>query len=393
MSERNLRVAIIGGGIGGLSAAHALLRQGVEVSVHEQAAALGEVGAGVQLAPNGVRLLERYGLGDALESVAVRFQPGSVYRRKDGSAVAPSVISDSSGTGGVFGVHRADLLALLADALPDGTVRTGQRAAAFSQDDDSATVEFENGESVAADVVVGADGIHSVLRAHVVEPSPPTHSGMIAYRGLLPASELPGWSTDTWQVWMGDGKHFLVFPVRRGELINYVGFAPSHEEARESWSAPGDPDRLRAEYVGWDPVVVDLLGKVESTFWWGLYDREPIPRWTNGRLTLLGDAAHPMLPHLGQGANQSIEDGAALAVFLGRAGRDGARPALGAYERLRREHTAQVQAGSRANGRRYDTAVGDVAQRDADIAASSRMRLAIYDHDAEAAAEKALVRA
>ena len=391
MSIRPLRIAVIGGGIGGLAAAHALLRQGIEVTVHEQASKLGEIGAGVQLAPNGFRLLARYGLGDAIGNAAVRFEPGSQYRRKDGSGVAPSVIADSSGKDGVFGMHRADLLGILADGLPSGVIQTGQRGVTFEQDERSGTVGFENGDSVEADVILGADGIHSVLRAHVVKPSTPVHSGMVAYRGLIPAAQLPDWSRTTWQMWMGDGKHFLVFPVRRGTLLNYVGFVPSGEETQESWSAPGDPDRLRGEFAGWDPQVVELLSKVDSTFWWGLYDREPISRWTEGRLTLLGDAAHPMLPHLGQGANQSIEDGAALAVLLGKAGPDDTATALTVYETLRKERAASVQTGSRANGRRYDSTADGAARRDAEIAASEKQRWSIYDYDAEAAAAQELV--
>ena len=155
-------------------------------------------------------------------------------------------------------------------------------------------------------------------------------------------------------MWLGKGKHFLSFPVRSGELINYVGFVPADAEMQESWSAPGDPDVLRREFEGWDPRIETLLSQVEKTFRWALYDREPLPTWTRGRLTLLGDAAHPMLPHLGQGANQSIEDGMALATILALTSRAGVPAALLAYERLRRERVAAVQRGARENGMRYD---------------------------------------
>src|SRR3954464_2398705 len=157
-------------------------------------------------------------------------------------------------------------------------------------------------------------------------------------------------------MWLGTGKPFLVFPVRAGQLINFVGFVPADEEMRESWSAPGDPDRLRAEFAGWDPCIERLLTHVKTTFRWALYDREPLPTWINARLVLLGDAAHPMLPHLGQGANQSIEDGMALATILAHADRASAPQALIAYEQLRRERVAQVQRGARENGLRYDSA-------------------------------------
>jgi salicylate hydroxylase len=156
---------------------------------------------------------------------------------------------------------------------------------------------------------------------------------------------------------------------------------PADEEMKESWSAPGDPDALRGEFAGWDLRIDSLLQQVEMTFRSALYDREPLPTWTKGRLTLLGDAAHPMLPHLGQGANQGIEDGMALATILARADRKTVPAALLAYERLRRERVAQVQRGARENGLRYDSAYADLRVRDAEIAAHAAFRRRLYDHD------------
>jgi salicylate hydroxylase len=182
-------------------------------------------------------------------------------------------------------------------------------------------------------------------------------------------------------MWLGKGRHFLAFPVRGGRLINYVGFVPTDEEMKESWSAPGDPDVLRQAFAGWDPRIRRLLQEVEVTFRWALYDREPLPTWTRRRLTLLGDAAHPMLPHLGQGANQAIEDGMALATILARSDRTTAPSALLAYERLRRERVAQVQRGARENGLRYDSAYSDLGVRDAEITAHAAFRRRLYDHD------------
>ncbi len=233
-------------------------------------------------------------------------------------------------------------------------MHTGHRAVGFEQTEDIARVTFGNGAVAEADVVIGADGIHSELRPFVFPPSAPVFHGTVAYRGLLALDRIPDWPNDRWLMWLGTGKHFLTFPVRHGTLINYVGFVPADQEMTESWSAPGDPDVLRSEFTGWDPRIEGLLAKVEKTFRWALYDREPLPGWTRGRLTLLGDAAHPMLPHLGQGANQSIEDGMALATILSRADRANVQPALQAYERLRRERVAQVQRGARENGMRYD---------------------------------------
>lgn len=381
MAQPRPHVAIVGGGIGGLFAANALIAQGLDVSVFEQAPALGEIGAGVFLTPNSVRHLQRVGLEHAVEKFGARVGPQSRYFRHDGAPIAPVQVTDSSGWNATFGMHRADLVTLLADALPEGVVKSGHRCIAFTQGSETARVSFANGTSAEADVVIASDGIHSELRPFVFPPSRPVFSGSVAYRGLVPHESIADWPTDRWQMWLGTGKHFLAFPVRAGTIINYVGFVPADEEMQESWSAPGDPDVLRREFAGWDPRIEALLRQVRATFRWALYDREPLPTWTNGRLTLLGDAAHPMLPHLGQGANQSIEDGIALATILARANRSTAPAALLAYEGLRRERVAQVQRGARENGMRYDSAYSDLGVRDAEIAAHAAFRRQLYDHD------------
>jgi salicylate hydroxylase len=381
MAEKRLNIVIVGGGIGGLFAAKALIAHGLGVTVYEQAPALSEVGAGVFLTPNSVRQLDRVGLGPAVEKWGSRVGPGSHYFRHDGAPIAPVQVTDSSGWNATFGMHRADFVEFLAKSLPPDVVRTGHRAVSFAQDKNGARVTFTNGAIVEGDIVIAADGIHSELRPFVFPPSAPVFHGSVAYRGVLPRERVPDWPTDRWQMWLGKSKHFLAFPVRAGALINYVGFVPADEEMKESWSAPGDPDVLRAEFAGWDPRIEQLLSQVQKTFRWALYDREPLPVWTKGRLTLLGDAAHPMLPHLGQGANQSIEDGMAMATILAKANRGTAPAALLAYERLRRERVAQVQRGARENGMRYDSAYSDLGVRDAEISAHAAFRKRLYDHD------------
>ena len=382
-----LRVTIVGGGIGGLFAANALAAQGLEVAVYEQTPALGEIGAGVFVTPNSVRHLQRIGLGAAVERVGARVGPGSHYFRHDGAPIAPVQVTDSFGWNATFGMHRADFVELLAKALPAGIVHTGHRCSGFAQDGESARVFFANGASAEADVVIGADGIHSELRPHVFPPSRPVFHGSVAYRGLVAHARIPHWPIDRWLMWLGQGKHFLAFPVRAGELINYVGFVPADQEMKESWSAPGDPNVLRAEFSGWDPRIEGLLRHVEKTFRWALYDREPLPTWSKGRLSLLGDAAHAMLPHLGQGVNQAIEDGMALATILSRADRKTAPTALLAYEKLRRERVAQVQRGARENGMRYDSAYSDLGVRDAEIKAHAEFRKRLYAYDVVPEAE------
>jgi salicylate hydroxylase len=381
MVQSRPSVAIVGGGIGGLFAANALAAQSIPVAVYEQAPAIGEVGAGVFLTPNSVRHLHRIGLGPEVEKWGARVGHESRYFRHDGTPIAPVQVTDSAGWNATFGMHRADLVEMLANALPAGTVHTAHRCTGFDQDDSMARVLFANGERIEAEIVIAADGIHSELRPHVFGASKPVFSGSVAYRGLVPHERIPHWPTDRWQMWLGQGRHFLAFPVRAGKLINYVGFVPTDEEMKESWSAPGDPGVLRAAFAGWDPRIRELLNEVQMTFRWALYDREPLPIWTRQRLSLLGDAAHPMLPHLGQGANQSIEDGMALATILARTDRATAPRALQVYERLRRERVAQVQRGARENGLRYDSANSDLGVRDAEIVAHAAFRKRLYDHD------------
>jgi salicylate hydroxylase len=384
MAIGSLHVVVVGGGIGGLFAANALLAHGLKVSLYKQAPALGEVGAGVYLTPNAVRQMQRVGLGPAVEKWGALVGPKSKYFRHDGSPIAPVQVTDASGWNANFGMHRADLVDLLAAALPAGVVHCGHRAVGFEQDGDAARVRFANGASAQGDLVVGADGIHSELRPHVFPPSAPVFHGTISYRGLVPRERLPDWPMDRWEMWAGPAKqlkHFLVFPVRHGAMVNYVGFVPTDEAMKESWSAPGDPDVLRREFAGWDARIARVLAQVDRCFRWALYDREPLPTWSKGRLTLLGDAAHPMLPHLGQGANQSIEDGMALATLLARVENARVPAALLAYERLRRERVAEVQLGARKHGLRVDSMVEDLAKRDAELAAHARFRAQLYSYD------------
>ena len=381
MADDQLHIIIVGGGIGGLFAANALLAQGLRVSVYEQAPALGEIGAGVFVTPNSMRQLQRVGVGPAVEKWGARVGAKSRYFRHDGTPIAPVQVTNSSGWNATYGMHRADFVNLLAAALPAGIVHTGHRGVGFEQDAGEARVTFANGAVASADIVIGADGMHSALRPFAAPVSQPVFSGSVAYRGLVPRELVPDWPIDAWQMWLGHGKHFLAFPVRAAQLINFVGFVPADQEMRESWSAPGDADALRAEFAGWAPDIEGLLKQVPLTFRTALYDREPLPIWTKGRLTLLGDAAHPMLPHLGQGANQSIEDGMALATILAGVTRATVPDALRAYEKLRRERVADVQLGARKNGLRYDSAYSDLGTRDAEIVAHATFRKQLYDHD------------
>jgi salicylate hydroxylase len=384
MSSNPLRVAVVGGGIGGVAATLALLRRGLDVHLYEQAPALSEVGAGVAIQPNGARMLRALGVGDGIARFGARWADPQ-FRYPDGRFAASMWPPELASSIEFYGFHRADLLALFVDQLPAAIVHTGHKCIGFEQDDSEATVTFANGARVAADVVIGADGIHSILQQHVVEPSRPRFSGQVAHRGIVSAASI-SWQPGAMRNWLGEGKHFLVFPVRGNTLVNYVAFVTTEEQTRESWSQPGDPAALAREFAGWDPKVEAILAKARHTFRWGLYDREPLAKWTSGRLTLLGDAAHPMLPHAGQGANQAIEDGVALAAILARADRASAPRALAIYEKLRRERTASVQQRSRLNLARYYQAG---PERDKALGTQHQERAWIWNYDAQAEASAA----
>jgi salicylate hydroxylase len=382
-----LTAAVVGGGIGGLAAAAALRRAGIEASVYEQAPALGEVGAGVLLGPNSVRLLHRLGLAGAIDETGGWVGEGSTYYRHDGTRVAPVMTTDSAGRALMYGMHRADLIDVLRRAVPGDRIHPGHRAVSFDQDARTARVRFENGTIAQADVVIAADGIHSAMQRFVTAQAMPVFSGQVSYRGVLETARVPGWPARVFQVWMGEGRHIIVFPLRAGRLLNFVCFVPADSQMRESWSAPGDPDALRAAFEGFAAPVTGLLRQIDSTFWWGLYDREPLAEWTRGRLALLGDAAHPMLPHLGQGANQGIEDAFAVAAVLKDAAPANVPAALRHYARVRRRRTDVVQANSRVSGQRYDTVNRTADSRDRELMDTRTLRAWLYDYDVEAEPE------
>jgi salicylate hydroxylase len=383
-----LRVAVIGGGIGGMAVANALHRRGIAVHLYEQAAAFTEVGAGIVLQPNGLRMLRRLGFGEELARLAAPWLD-SRFLRADGSYAASMWPADLSRRIEFYGIHRADLLGMLKDRLPSGIAKAGFKCIGFEQDDSGAVITFQNGGRIEADAVIAADGIHSWLQQFVVASSAPTPSGTVAYRGVVPAQCLQ-WPAGAMRIWLGAGKHFLVYPVRAGTLLNCAGYVQADEEMKESWSAPGDPRALAREFSNFDPMVGSVIGKITSTFRWGLYDREPLSTWVHGRLALMGDAAHPMLPHSGQGANQAIEDAVTLAALLSRCDRSSVPKAFQTYEALRRDRCARVQRGSRVNGARFDAKEHELAERDQMLAAQVEERAWVWNYDAELEAERAL---
>src|SRR5215213_10230873 len=371
-----MRLAVVGAGIGGLTTALCLLDAGFsDVTIYERSRELHEVGAGIQISPNGSRILHRLGLGPALASVAVRPLTGDMRRWQDWSLLSSSGLGDDVVAEYGFPyyhVHRADLHRVLAERLPAGHVALGRplvRLDSARGGTGAATLHFDDGTTATADVVIGADGIHSVVRQELFSPEAPRFSGISVWRGLVPAGrvadlDLPVAST----VVMGPGRHFVYYFVAAGRLVNWVGTAPTATWTLESWTAPGRVEEALADFDGWNPVVRRLISEVgepadAAVYRWALYDRDPFPSWGEGPITLLGDAAHPMLPFMAQGACQAIEDGAVLAACL-RLIPDPVR-ALRQYEELRQERTATVQLAARRNETTFHLPDGP-EQRDRD---------------------------
>jgi salicylate hydroxylase len=348
-----LRVAVTGAGIGGLAAAAALSGKGIEVDVYEQAPALREVGAGLHLGSNGTRLLRRLGLAGKLREVAAQPTAMEVRNFRDGSVLARQPMGsrwEAEFGAPYYTVHRADLHQMLAGLVPPGRIHLSRRLAGFTESGKAVRLRFADRSTCDADVLVGADGIHSVVRAEIASGGDPVFSGNSAFRALVPAGLLPRSAADTILLWAGPDARLLCYPVRAGELVTFVAVITDPDWRIESWSTHDDVADLAAVFAGWESTVQDIVAAVDQAGRWALYDREPLERWSTERVTLLGDAAHPMLPHHGQGANQAIEDAVALAVCLAEVPDVPVGAALRRYEATRRPHATRVQLGSRGNG-------------------------------------------
>ncbi|MQA16031.1 MAG: alpha/beta hydrolase fold domain-containing protein [Pseudonocardiaceae bacterium] len=352
-----MRVLVIGGGIGGMAAALALLGEGVEVEVYEAAPELEEIGAGLQISSNAARSLQRLGLGDDLERVGVAAEAIDMRDLRTNELLHHTPLGEAAAQrygAGFYQVHRPDLLGMLVAALPAGIVHQGQRCVRVTQDAEGVTAWFESGRTASGDVVIGADGIHSVVRRQLLGEQGLEFSKIIAWRSLIPASraahlDLP----PRCHVWWGPHRSAVVYWVSGMELLNFVGIVPSEEAHAESWTAQGEVATVRRSYEGAAPQLQAIVDLVEAPFVTGYYFREPLPRWGTGRATILGDAAHPMHPFLAQGACQSIEDAVVVARCLSRHGRAGAADALREYEDRRRPRTSRVQTLARSHERMW----------------------------------------
>jgi salicylate hydroxylase len=352
------RIVIIGAGIGGLTAAAALRQRGFEVRLLERADSLGEVGAGVQLGPNAVKVARALGVEAALRRecaepkamMSVNWDDASLRYREPLREIASARFGAPYLTG-----HRADLHHLLHGLVPPSWIELGTACVGCETAGATAVARLADGREIEADILVGADGVRSVVRENLFGPDRPRFTQQICWRAMLPIEKVPAaigpggrvhWDPQDYCGWIGPTGHVICYPIRRGEIMNIFAGRVSEDWVEEAWAVPSSRDELLAAYAGWNEALLDMFRNVGEVFTWGIFDRDPLPTWTRGRVTLLGDAAHPMMPTLAQGAAITMEDGYALARHLDR-WRDDPVAALRAFEDERRPRASQVQLQAR----------------------------------------------
>jgi salicylate hydroxylase len=349
------RVAIIGGGIGGLAAALALERRGAEAAVYEQSDTLSEIGAGLNLTPNAVKALRALGVEQPASAIASETYFLNIRSWRSGRYISRTRRGDFRQRFGApnWSVHRADLLEVLAAALKNTQLRFGARCVAVDGGggDRAATARFADGSTIEADIVVGADGIHSVVRESLFGADAPRFTGCICWRGMAPVEAVPrDINIKDGGMWMGPHGHVVHYPVRRGELLNIVAHIDSDAWTEESWTRECDVSEVTTTYAGWNSALTRLYPCSERWYKWALYDRDPLEKWSRGRATLLGDSAHAMLPYLGTGAGMALEDACVLAAAVTRQS-DDLGAALAAYELARKPRTQAAVLGARARAK------------------------------------------
>ena len=385
MSSPAIRIVIVGAGVGGLTLALLLRRQGITVEVLEQASELREVGAGIALASNATRVLQRLGLGDDLARLST--EPTALIHRdgRDGHLISVHPMDGSyrrAFGAPFFGLHRVALQQLLADAWGPVHLHLDCRVEALTERGESIRVRCATGETFDADLAVGADGVHSQVRRWVTAGAEPVYSRTSGFRGLVPVGQLPGLpDPGALQFWIGPGAHLLHYPIADGSLINFLAVIDGPEQwPTPAWMQEAPPGSHLAAFADWHPAVTDMLTAVPQSPRWGLFALRPLRCWSRGPVVLLGDAAHAMLPHQGQGANQAIEDAAVLAAELDVA--TDLPAALRRYEDRRRVRTRQVQAASWAASAALHLPDGPaVPSRDAYLAHLDERLAWIHGHD------------
>jgi salicylate hydroxylase len=365
---RNLTVTIIGAGIAGLTVALALQRMGHRVRVREQAPRLGEVGAGVMLSPNATRVLFKLGVGAAIAVPSVKPTYTMVRDYRDGHQLSRVSLQSASDGAPFYYIHRADLHEILTKAVYENDPAAVILSSPYTED-----------EQLDCDLLIGADGIKSKVRGLVADEVPTRFTGNVAWRGLVPVELLrPESRTPDSTIWVGPGRHVVRYAVRNGTVMNYVAMIEQSDWQEESWNTRADIRDVLSAFADWHPEVLDILENTpkDSCYKWGLFDRDPLPRLARGRIVLVGDAAHPMLPFMAQGAAMSIEDAGTLSALLGQ--HASIDLALAAYEAERLPRTSWVQQQSRRNQQLYhDGKSGSEFDEDREV-----RRTRLYEYDA-----------
>lgn len=379
-----LNVVVVGGGVAGLAAAAALLRRGARVTLLEQAAGFLEVGAGIQISPNGARVIRALGQGDALAQAALRGDAVVLRSARHGAEVVRLKLPDTGPGFHLF--HRADLVALLEQGCVGLERRFAAHVVSANAHGPRPSVTLANGESIEGDLLIGAEGLHSVLRGELNPKTPraPFFTGQVAWRALVPCT--PDASREV-QVFMGPGRHLVSYPLRGGSLRNIVAVEERKDWAAEGWHHPDNPENLRTAFAGFGGRVPDWLAQVETPYVWGLFRHAVAQNWHTSHAALLGDAAHPTLPFMAQGANMALEDAWTLAAMLEAA--PTMAEGLAAYQSARHERVVRVVKAANRNARNYHlrTPVAQVAHQLLRISgrlvpnAPLRQFSWIYDHD------------
>lgn len=357
-------ILIAGAGLGGLTAALALMQRGHRVRIFEQSSSLGEVGAGVQLGANGTRILIALGLEDAMRQVVCEATAKEIRLGRTGQSWQTFDLGETSVER--FGapywmVHRGDFHRVLLDAVrranPDA-IRAGNGCTGFEQTGSGVTLHLADGDTATGDLLIGADGVHSRIRQQLFGQGKASFTGIMAWRGLVPMDRLPPHQRRLVGAnWMGVGGHVVTYPLRRGELLNFVGVVERPDWRVESWTEAGSHDECLRDLDAWHDDVKTIIRNIDTVFKWALLGREPLDHYTDGRVCVMGDAAHPTLPFLAQGANMALEDAMVIARCL-----DVAEPAaaLTRYETARLQRTAAIVRGSSDNTKRFhNPAFGD----------------------------------
>jgi salicylate hydroxylase len=346
-----MHVIVAGGGIGGLTTAIALRHQGIDVTVLEQAAVLAEIGAGIQIAANAAIVLRELGLEAKMRAVGVKPQSYDYRDLRTGKMLYQAPLGDeAAGRYGapMYNIHRADLVQLLFEAVPAESRKLGARVVAVSQDKDGVEVTLQTGEKIRGDVLVGCDGIHSAVRKHLRGEEPKHFANILMWRSLIPAAKLEGLNLEErGNYWFGPGRTLITYWVRPKNCYSILASVPAQEVQRESWDDSGDISEMLRSFDDAEPRARKMLEACPSVFITGMFYRDPIDNWTDGRITLLGDAAHPMVPFLAAGAGQSIEDAWTFARVLSRR-KDDIPGALLEYQQRRLPRATRIQAGARA---------------------------------------------